>query len=194
MSVTELLGRWKSGDNDAGTQLINQIYPMLRNLARSQVRRFGGALTLRPTELAHEAYERINEQQGVDWRNRDHFLAIASTLLRRVAIDYLRARSSDKRGGGLAMQPLDDIATGEAPSVKDCTDWLATHDALTELAAMNVQYAQVVELKVFAGLSNEQVAAAMGISRATVVRHWRFARAWLAERLDAHGVADGEGC
>lgn len=192
MSVTELLGRWKSGDNAAGEQLINQIYPMLRNLARSQVRRFGGALTLRPTELAHEAYERINGQQGVDWRNRDHFLAIASTLLRRIAIDYLRARTSDKRGGGQVVEAIDDIATGEVPSVGDCIDWLATHDALTELATMNAQYAQVVELKVFVGLSNEQIAEAMGISRATVVRHWRFARAWLAERLDEYGAGDDE--
>src|SRR5690348_3227382 len=91
-SVTALLQRWKEGDRSVENELVSAIYPALRDIARSQLRRNGGALTLQPTELVNEAYERLVRQQGVDWKNRSHFLAIAAEVVRRVVIDFHRER------------------------------------------------------------------------------------------------------
>lgn len=184
MSITMLLDRWRLGDSSVEDALAAQLYPSLRAAARAQARRFGGALTLRPTELVNEAYERLHVQQRVDWRNRSHFLAIAATLMRRIAIDYMRARNSDKRGGEDVFVSLDSLSPGEAPAVRDSIDWLALDQALTELAKIQPDAARVVELRLFAGLTKEQVADVSGMSRATVGRQWRFARVWLADQLD----------
>jgi RNA polymerase sigma factor (TIGR02999 family) len=183
-SITELLDRWKRGDRSVEDALATDIYPVLRELARAQVRRHGGALTLRATELANEAYERLHVQQGVNWQNRAHFHAIAATLMRRVVVDYLRERQAEKRGGDQLFIALDDMQQRETPSQGDHVDWLAVDQALTEFAQAAPDAARVVELRLFSGLTKEEIAEVCGSSRATVGRQWRFARAWLAERLD----------
>lgn len=183
-AITALLADWHRGDRAAEDRLVRSIYPVLRDMARAQARRNARVLTLSATELAHEAYERLAPQKAVDWKNRDHFFAIAATVIRRVMVDYLRERNADKRGGGLPFVPLDDVSMAEQPTQPDMVDWLAVDQALTDLAAADPSCARVVELRLFSGLSVEQIAGVMESSTATVGRQWRFARSWLAERLD----------
>lgn len=188
--ITELLVRWKGGDSSVENELIARVYPMLRELAAGQVRRNRGVLTLSATDLAHDAYERLHRQQCVDWQNREHFLAIAATVLRRVVVDYLRQRNAEKRGGAVDVVSLDDITTGRLSHGVDPLDWFAVDQVLTELARTDPECARIVELRVFGGFAVEQIAALSGLSTATVGRRWRFARAWLGERLDPE---QGEG-
>ncbi len=181
--ITELLGRWKSGDRSVESDLIGAVYPVLRDIARAQVRRHSGVFTLQATELANEAYEKIFLGQGSGWKNRDHFYAIAAMVIRRVVIDYARQRGSEKRGGGLRFIALDELPEDQSPLIDDSVDWLAVDFALAELSRVDAECARVVELKIFSGLTNEQIAEVEGCSRSTVIRQWRFARAWLGQRL-----------
>ncbi len=190
--ITELLDRWKRGDRSVEDAIASNIYPVLRVLARAQVRRHGNRLTLRATELANECYLRLCEQQGVDWQNRDHFYAVAATVMRRVLVDYLRERSAEKRGGGTTLFVRhEDLAAGDVPFRGDSVDWLAVDQALTELQRVDPECGRVVELRLFSGMTTEQIASVEGTSVATVGRQWRFARTWLAERLELQGASDG---
>jgi RNA polymerase sigma factor (TIGR02999 family) len=188
--ITELLEAWKSGDRSVENALAAQVYPLLRDLARSQVRRNAGALTLAATELANEAFERLHRQQGVDWRNRQHFFAIAATVLRRVVVDYLRQRHAEKRGGEVVFLSLDDVDDNELAVGDQLLDWLALDAALTALSARDAECARVAELRLFSGLSVDEIAEVTGSSTATVGRQLKFARVWLADQLD-EGDAGG---
>ena len=156
---------------------------MMRELARAQVRRNAGELTLQATELANEAYAKLYQQQSVDWQNREHFYAIAATVIRRVVVDYLRQRGSEKRGGGLPFVALHEVTEDLSPAIDDSVDWLAIDQALNELQLLDSECARVVELKFFSGLTTDRIADVCGSSVATVGRQWRFARAWLGQRL-----------
>ena len=190
-TVTELLIAWKGGDRSVESALATSIYPMLRDVARSQVRRNAGVLTLAATEVAHEAFERLQRQQLVDWRNREHFFAIAATVTRRVVIDYLRQRSAEKRGGELVFVALDDADADSLAIDDQLIDWLALDQALGRLGEMDADCLRVVELRLFSGLSVDEIAEVMQSSTATVGRQWRFARVWLSERLGEAGSGDG---
>lgn len=181
--ITELLERWKRGDRSVENALADSVYPTLRELARAHVRRCEGRLTLRATELANEAYLRLYRQRQVDWKNRQHFYAIAATVIRRIVVDYLRRRSAEKRGGHRADLMIGDLAPGELPCSADGSGWLALDQALTELQRADPDSASIVELRVFAGLGVAEIADVRNCSVATVGRQWRFARAWLAARL-----------
>lgn len=181
--ITALLTAWKQGDRSVEAALAAQIYPVLRDLSRAQVRRHSGVLTLAPTELANEAFERLHRQRAVDWQNRGHFFAVASTVIRRVVIDYIRERNAEKRGGDVVFVQLDDVAAGDLTTATDGIDWLAFDQALTELGAADADCARLVELRVFSGLTVDQIAALDGTSPSTIARRWRFARAWLSDRL-----------
>lgn len=180
-----MLGRWTQGDRSVEASLVADLYPQLRRLAQAQLQRHGGGFTLQATEIANETYLKLAQQSSVDWRNREHFYAIAATVLRRILIDYLRARSSDKRGHHLTAVDLDSLGESEAVVLDDRVDWLSVDQALAELEAEDPACAKVVELKFFGGFNTERIAAVMGTSVATVGRQWRYARAWLAERLEA---------
>jgi RNA polymerase sigma factor (TIGR02999 family) len=182
-SITELLGRWKDGDRAVESELISAVYPVLREIARSQVRRQPGQFTLQATELANEAYAKLFQQRGADWKNRDHFYAIAAMVIRRVVIDYARLRGREKRGGGTLFIALDQLQEEQSPLIDDSFDWLALDAALNELARFDADCARVVELKFFSGLTSDKIAEVEGRSRATVNRQWRFARAWLGNYL-----------
>lgn len=181
-NITALLHDWRSGDKSAEHELVTLLYPILREQAQVQLRRTPNA-TLRTTELAHEAYVRLREQHGVDWQNRNHFLAISATVIRRVLVDYLRARAAEKRGGQVAVVPLQDLLDSDHPLGSDGLDWIALDQALTEFAKVEPDTARVVELRLFGGLSVEEIAEVCGSSVATVGRQWRFARAWIATTL-----------
>lgn len=180
--ITDLLSRWRDGDKAAESALIEAVYPILRELARAQLRRNGNA-TLQATELAHGAYERLLGQNVAVWRNRSHFLGIAATVIRRVLIDYLRERSAEKRGNGQVALSLQDLHEYEHPSNSGGIDWVELDQALTELARVQPETARVVEMRLFGGLSIEEIAEACDSSVATVGRQWRFARAWIASTL-----------
>jgi RNA polymerase sigma factor (TIGR02999 family) len=184
LSLTELLDRWKSGDGSVENALVERIYPIMRVQAQAQLGRIPGAdITMCATELAHEAYERLIVQQCVDWRNRNHFFAIAATVLRRVLVDHLRSRSAEKRGGDIDLFSLDAMSTCRIPGTKDSVDLLVLDQALDQLGDASPELLRIVELRVFSGLGVEEIAEVCSISTATVTRRWRFARAWLSEHL-----------
>ncbi|MBI2398577.1 MAG: sigma-70 family RNA polymerase sigma factor [Xanthomonadales bacterium] len=184
IDITRLLRAWSDGDAVAGAELMQVVYPLLREIAQARLRRSLGSLTLQATELVSEAYERLARGAGLDLRDRTHFFAVASRVIRNVVVDHARARGAEKRGGDLPFVPLESAA-GEAveSSIDLRVDWLAVHDALDELEARDAHAARIVELKFFSGLTTDEIAESMRISRASVVREWRFARAWLATRL-----------
>lgn len=189
-NITMLLSRWRDGDRTVEQDLASQLYPVLHRMAGAQVRKSHDALTLSPTELVSEVYTRMLPQRGVDWQSRAHFLAVCATVLRRVVVDYLRERGAQKRGAGQVFIELGDIHESEMPRIADQVDWLAMDQALTRLEALDPETARVVSLRMFAGLTTDEVAEACGSSVATVGRQWRFARAWLAEQLDLEQGGD----
>lgn len=184
IDITALLARWRAGDREAENALMKAVYPVLRELARLRLRRSGGDPTLSATELVNEAYSRFARNTAIDYQNRAHFFAVAARAIRHFVVDYLRARSSEKRGGGLSFVGLDDAEDGRAEDLIDLRiDWLAVHEALNRLEQIDGECARIVELKFFSGLTTEEIALASGVSRATVVRNWRFAKAWLIDQL-----------
>ncbi len=184
VQVTSLLSRWRDGDHGARETLLEAVYPALRAMAQKQLGGDSDHFTLRPTELAHEAFLKLSDQR-VCWENRDHFYAVAATLVRRVVVDYMRKRSSQKRGGTMPFVALDELTDADHPVLDDSVDWLLVDEALVALEADDASLAQVVELKFFSGLKTDEIARVMGSSTATVGRQWRFAKAYLAKRLES---------
>jgi RNA polymerase sigma factor (TIGR02999 family) len=183
-AVTDLLDRWRSGDRSVEQELMVIVYPVLREIAAAHVRRSSGMMTLQATELAHEAYERLVEQNQAQWSCREHFYAIAARIVRRVVVDHMRHKSSDKRGGGLPLIPLASLTEDQTPALDETVDWISIDQALHALARRDESCARVVELKFFSGLSTEQIAELLDSSVATVGRQWRFSRAFLSKHLD----------
>lgn len=187
-SLTVLLERWSEGDRGAENDLMAQVYPILCAQAQAQIGRLGGRdLTLCATELAHEAYERLDRQRAIDWKNRNHFFAIAATVIRRVLVDYVRQRHADKRGSGLAALSLEDLSRCQIPETDDLVDLLELDQIMDKLGETDPELLRVVELRIFSGLGVDQIAAVCGVSTATVGRRWRFARAWLSNQLGRSG-------
>jgi RNA polymerase sigma factor (TIGR02999 family) len=187
-SITALLGAWKNGDRSVENALAAHIYPVLRDLARSQVRRNAGVLTLGATELANEAYERLHHQQHVDWQNRRHFFAIAATIVRRVVIDHLRQQGAEKRGSETWFIPLEDASDRDLAVHDRMVDWIALDQALSKLQHEDPDSARVAELRLFSALTVEDIADVTRCSLSTIARQWRFARVWLAARLADAGA------
>lgn len=164
---------------DVGT-LVEDVYVELRRLATAYVRR-ERAQSVQATELVHEAYLRLAKDTAPVWRDRTHFLAIAAIAMRRLLIERARARHAEKRGGARVQVTLDEgLLVDQGTSL----DLVALDRALTALARQDSQQARIVELRFFGGLSVEDTAAALGISPATVKRHWAVARAWLLRELE----------
>ncbi len=180
--ITGLLQRWGKGDKQAEQQLIDTLYPVLRSIAQREIRGAGYRLSLRATELVHEAYLRLCSQRTT-WNNQSHLLAIASHVMRRVLVDLLRARSAEKRGAGLERITLQPGGPADEVAQEDIIDWLELEQALTKLEERDDTAARIVEMRYFGGMNNDEVALQLGIGVATVVRHWQFARAWLHRRL-----------
>ena len=180
--ITALLHQWNTGDPSAEAKLMETVYPFLRALAHRQLAG-NKSMTLQPTELAHEAYFRLVGQRQVDWQNRGHFFSIAGRIVRRVVIDHLRERNAEKRGRNEITISIEHLAEADQPAVESDMDWLQIDKVLTELEVFDANSARIVEMRYFAGLSLEETAAATGVSRATLIRQWRTARAWLHERL-----------
>lgn len=183
--VTQLLGRWRSGDLRALDSLIPLVYDELRSIAQHYLRNERPGHTLQSTALVHEAYVRMTNQDLPEWQNRAHFFAVAAQLMRQILVDHARAHRAGKRGSGVCNVALDE-AMGKAQAVD--VDILALDEALKTLSDMDPQQAKIVELKFFGGLSIEDTAAVMGVSSSTVKRDWVTARAWLHRELDRTGA------
>lgn len=179
--ITDLLLRWRSGQTEAAGALMRAVYPLLRELAQARLRRQVQSITLQATELANEAYARLHDVRDTDWQSRAHFFAFSARIIRGLAVDHVRAREAEKRGGDSVLLPLEE-AEHEAFSGGGL-DVLAVDQALDELEKEDPVLARIVELKFFSGLSTDEIAEACAISRASVVRRWRYARAWLAARI-----------
>ena len=165
---------------EVSSRLFELLYDELRRLARGHLRREDAGHTLSPTGLAHEAWFRMAEQTRTEWRNRGHFLAVASTMMRRILVNHEMARRAAKRDADLVPATLAGLEEiGLAPD----RDVVAVHEALLAFEAVDPRAAKVVELRFFGGLENEEIAQALGLSLATVKRDWVVARAWLHREL-----------
>jgi len=179
--VTRMLQAWQRGDLSADGA-AEQLYVELRRRARAHLRRESSGYSLSPTDLIHDVYLRLSQQE-INWSNRQHFYATASRMMRRALVDHARAKRAQKRAG--VRIELHDEAASAGPALVDV---LAVDAALEELAAEDVRQAQLVELRFFGGLTLEEAAAALSVSLPTANRDWRFARAWLARRLAIAGA------
>ena len=185
--ITRLLDAWSRGDVAARDRLLPIVYDALRKRAAVQLRHEGAGATLRPTELVHEAYLRLCAQNA-GWRNREQFFAVAARLMRRIIVDRARRRQAQKRGR--ALQVTLDAELIPAPGSR--ADAVAVDEALDELLRLSERQARLVELRFFGGLTLDEAAAALGVSRATVFRDWSHAKAWLFKRLKTRSRAGPE--
>jgi RNA polymerase sigma factor (TIGR02999 family) len=178
--INRLVREVSEGRRDALDRLVPIVYDELRRIAHGQLRRERAGHTLNTTALVHEAYLRLLNVQQVQWLDRAHFFATAARVMRRVLIDYARARQREKRGGGAVPVSLTDAL--DLPTAPP-DDLLELDEALTRLEALGERQYRVVECRCFGGLSVEETAAVLGVSAATVKRDWTFARAWLNREL-----------
>jgi RNA polymerase sigma factor (TIGR02999 family) len=185
--VTRMLVQLSSGDKNAVNQLMPLVYDELRRIAASHLRRERPGHTLQSTALVHEAYMRLIDQRSVEWRNRAHFFAIASRMIRRILVDHARGHQAAKRGAGAPRLSLDE-AIG-VPGGRDL-DLVALDDSLEALSKIDPDQSRLVELRYFAGLTIEETAEVMQISPATVSREWNAARAWLFRELSRGSTSD----
>jgi len=182
IDVATLLGELDVGSDKAAAELVVQLYSELRSLASSYLRRERSDHTLQTTALVHEAYLRLADQREVRWKNKEQFMGVAAQLMRRILVDYGRAHGAEKRGKGFEKVFLKE-AEAVAISNGKAADVVALDEALTQLAEFDPQQAHLVELRFFGGLSIEEAAGVLGISRTTVKRNWNVAKAWLAREL-----------
>jgi len=206
--VARLLAQWNAGDDAALAALIPQVYDELRSLAQRHLRRERPDHTIQPTALVHEAFLRLSNQKLVQWQNREHFIGLASHLMRRILVDHARARSASKRGDGMPRVSLEDLAGQiEAPGSSGDTqanlqmnpgaadaqsqsgvDLEAVDQALSRLEQLDPTQGRIVELRFFGGLTIEETGRVVELSPATVKREWALARAWLHRELAAEDV------
>ena len=179
-TITQLLIKWRNGDQTALDELASQVYSELQRLAKYYLRQERPGHTLQPTDLVHEAYLRLVDEKEIDWQNRAHFFGIAAVRMRHILVEHARSRQAAKRGGGeyrLSLSKADRLAE------KHDVNLLALNDALQRLQTLDPQKVRIVELRYFGGLTIEETAEALQISTATVKRDWSMARAWLRTEI-----------
>lgn len=180
--ITQLLQEWSEGSEEALAKLMPLVYSELHEMARSRLQGERVGHTLQPTALVNEVYLKLVDQKRIHWQSRTQFLGVAAMLMRRILIDYARAREALKnppRGLQVSLSEL--ISVPDSDSV----DILWLNDALTRLEAFDRRQVQIVELRFFVGMTNEEVAETLGTSVATVKREWKTAKAWLRRELSA---------
>ncbi|MDC8015479.1 ECF-type sigma factor [Tahibacter soli] len=178
--LTELLQSWQRGDGRAFARLFERVYTQLKDIAAQRLREMNGVSTLTPTELLHEAVLRVVDSP-MDWKNRAHFFATMSLLVRSALVDHARARVAVKRGGHAVRVTLTHADPGEESIVADV---LSLDQALTKLEGLDARSSEVLHLTYFAGLDRQQIVDVLGVSLSTVDRELKFARAWLSRELE----------
>ncbi len=178
--ITQLLAEWSNGNQTALDKLYPLVYDELHKMARRYMNRERKGHSLQTTALINEAYVRLVDQKHVHWANRAHFFAISAQIMRRILIDHARHHAYAKRGGGAQQVSLDEVAV---VAVERASSLLSLDEALSRLAEMDSRRSQVVELRYFGGLNNEEIAGVLKISENTVTRDWNMARAWLYQEL-----------
>ena len=178
--VTQWLAELDAPSPSAGQQLFEWLYDDIRRMARGHLRREQAAHTLSATGLTHEAWFRMSEQTRTQWKNRSHFLAVASTMMRRILVNHAQAHRAAKREAELVPLTLDGV---EQIAGSPDRDVIAVHEALLAFETIDARAAQVVELRFFGGLEIDEIAELLGTSPATVKRDWTLARAWLHREL-----------
>src|SRR5215203_266900 len=182
--VTQMLREWSDGNSEALERLMPVVYDELRKQAARFLRKERAGHTLQTTALIHETFLKLVDQRNSSWENRTHFFAISARLMRRILIDHARTKQRSKRGGPDAMQiTLDETVLIESNEQNHGIDLIALDEALDRLEVIDDQQVRVIELRYFSGLSLEDTAAALKVSRTTVVNDWRMARAWLRREL-----------
>ncbi|HEX4792265.1 MAG TPA: sigma-70 family RNA polymerase sigma factor [Humisphaera sp.] len=181
--VTRILSALKPGDPASAGQLLSVVYEELRQLARRQMARERTDHTLQATALVHEAYLRLIGNDAPSFANRRHFFAAAAEAMRRILIDAARRKNAQRHGGEQSRVELDDSILELTGPTSDPAELLALDEALSKLAVEDPSKAELVKLRFFAGMSIEETAAVLDISRATAVRHWEYARAWLGHEM-----------
>ncbi len=178
--ITQLLNDWSNGDQAALAKLMPLVYEELRRRAHNYMRNERAGHTLQTTELVHEAYLKLVDYRSMRWQKRAHFFAVAAQVMRRVLVEQARGRQRGKRGGDAIKVALDEGAVLlREPSL----ELLPLDEALTKLAGIDFRKSQVVEMRFFGGMSNEEIAEVLKISPNTVTRDWKFAEAWLRREL-----------
>jgi RNA polymerase sigma factor (TIGR02999 family) len=179
--VTQLLQAWSGGEESAFEKLVPLVYSELHRLARRYMAREQPGHTLQVTALVNEAYLRLVDSPQANWQNRAHFFAVCAQVMRRILVDRARSRRARKRGLGIPALELDEalvVAQGRS------TDLVALDDALKDLAALDQRKGQIVELRFFGGLSVEETAEVLKVSKDTVMRDWKLAKSWLRRELN----------
>ena len=179
-NVTQWLTELDAAAPAANNELFTLLYDELHRIARNHMQRETGGHTLSATALAHEAWFRMAEQTRTRWTSRSHFLAVSSTMMRRILVNHAMAKHANKRDAALVSL---DLTEAQQIGVDVSADVVAVHDALTAFEAVDLRAAKVVELKFFGGLENEEIAEVLNLSLATVKRDWALARAWLHREL-----------
>ncbi len=178
--VTRILAELAGGDRASVSRLFSLVYDELRAVAGSYFRRQPADHTLQPTALVHEAYMRLVDQTQEGWQDRAHFLAVAAKAMRRILINHAHKRAAAKRGGDSKRLTLVEELT---PADSREIDLIALDEALTKLAELSERMVQVVELRYFGGMTMQEIAHTLGVSRRTVQSDWEVARAWLSREL-----------
>ena len=180
--ITALLQEWSNGKAEVLEKLMPLVYDELRRQAARFLQKERANHTLQATALIHEAYLKLVGQKEVEWQNRTHFFAIASVAMRRILVDHAKERHREKRGGAAENLPLDEAFQISANEKN--IDLIALDEALNRLAKMSARQAKVVELRYFSGLSNDETAEVLGVSKGTVRNDWNIARAWLRQEIE----------
>ncbi|MET0650673.1 MAG: sigma-70 family RNA polymerase sigma factor [Pyrinomonadaceae bacterium] len=178
--VTQILGDWSGGDANAPERLMPLVYDEMRRIARSFISRERPGHTLQPTALVNEAYLRLVDQNSVTWQSRAHFYSVAASMMRRVLIDHARTRATEKRGGGAVRLSIEDV---QIPVEERAANFVAMDEALERLSQFNERGRKIVEMRFYAGMSEEEIAEVLGVSTRTVLRDWKAARVWLFREL-----------
>jgi len=186
VEITDLLIDWTNGDAQAQDQLFPLVEKELHRLAHYYMRRFQPGNTIQTTALINETYLRLIDQKRINWQNRAHFFGIAAKMMRRIMLNYVRDRKRLKRGGTAIAVSLSDM---EIVSEARSEELLALDEALTRLSKFDERKANVVEMRYFGGLSVEETAQVLKVSRITVMRDWQIAKAWLYKEMTGNGNA-----
>jgi RNA polymerase sigma factor (TIGR02999 family) len=181
-NITQNLNRWIMGQLVHENELLEQLYPLLRNVAYSQLNKASDSC-LNPTLIVNEAYLKLRQKNKIQVVNKNHFLALSARIIRRIILDDLRVNSAAKRGGEWVQVTLCEFVEGQRPQAELQFDWFVLNDLLDELEKVDSESLRIIELRFFAGLTIDETAEVCMKSPSSISRSWRFARTWLLDKL-----------